>query len=568
MIGTKFLAALALAVTLAASLWASPAEAVRTGENGCVTTHYKKHNTVLRYGCYKKARKQEGSYVAWQIRLPGDTRWRAGLKGKKFPFVSKLVIPRSDLTAYGWYRVRASVFVPHPTKEDVWELHDPANRSLGIFHFNNAKPIPTTNNGDKAGADGYYLALAAVGDTIVWEPANGSTRKTFRVTASHVSGKRPNRAPSYQLCLGGTAQYGYGKDYEIGRRNAIATLGADGCTTPAASLHLGQSEDWWIDIFSDSIDDSQDDISITLKPAGSLAAKVTTSPGIGYLILNDGPLPGNYLADFGGRAAVDAFDAVSARVGASRDPGIAPEFEFDGESLAAGTVAATFGHDGGTSAAWARYTPDTVMAGLDYAQDSWMAGFAASYSDDAGEMYELPVSAALYALHPYGAYMHAGVTMWAGAGVGVGTVEVDGVSANTDFLMAAGGAARSLLALGNFELGATADALWWRLESERVTGMMGARAESERFRADLHGSYGIDAYDWGTFTPRVSTGWLYEGEHEWTRSIGLDYAHGGLQAGVEWDDEWSWSLGYVGAGETHSVSAAEDAVAYRYSRRF
>lgn len=372
----------------------------------------------------------------------------------------------------------------------------------------------------------------------------------FYVVALHPEHGGRIAAPSpveFDLCVSGSATMGadfkiypwgdggiigrgfYGPGYPGGSSLNIAAAvfearGGELCkrvrAQPQNAYPTGAASSFRIAALPDDHDDSGETVRIRLA---SVSAGVTLHDGcrnrivgrdrpcepgtLTFEIHNDGPLPREYLADFGHSLAGSVVDAVTARLDAPRDAGVAAALGAlpgAGETLGLGGAlrgsalsGAVGTPDGPSLAAWARIGAGEfesgqqthALAGVDYADGPWLAGVGVLHAESDGASRGYDLDASLAAALPYAAWRSPRLTLWGAAGLGAGDVGVLGESgprmeAATDWRMLALG--------GRYRLGeqfaATADGFHQRLESDDSPGMRSSRGETHRVRAGIEGA--------------------------------------------------------------------------------
>ncbi|MCY3853429.1 MAG: hypothetical protein OXG03_07670 [Gammaproteobacteria bacterium] len=356
-------------------------------------------------------------------------------------------------------------------------------------------------------ATGHHLFLAAKGSTIVKEPANSQapdTVRTFKVTYNNRRGSAPVENMLFQLCVTGTATRGRNAnegDYRMATDGGNPLVwDSNGCYDITMAIGDSYSRTFKLRVHHDDIDDADESIVLAIKTTSHTEAGTTTSKPIHWLITNDGPIPGSWLARMGHAIGGHAVDMAQERM---RTPQAGLSGNWDSVSYAPEGASIAFwgekdalsfdGHDSIDMGAGM----ETLALGVDYRRGDWLIGTGvASYSID-GYAGDYSQDASLKTVWPYASWdISEEHKVWGVFGTGAGRVRIDGKVKGTtdiDWTMLAVGS-RSELAHGeSWRAAVVTDLMYTRTRSENHREFRASDSETWRQRL------GIDLqYSWFT----------------------------------------------------------------------
>ena len=270
----------------------------------------------------------------------------------------------------------------------------------------------------------------------------------------------------------------------------------------------------------DAHDEPRETFQIALSiPAGR---SIDIVKGIATVaIVNDGPIPGDYLARFGHAVAGNLTSAIAGRAARRHTPGV--EGALGARARTGQTVglaqALAGAHGSATTdtgvAVWGKVAESAfakdvhgisgeqvhATAGVDVRSEDWLFGVAIDHSSGDGALApEYDLDASLVSVAPYLAWHTTGeTTLWGSVGLGRGDVTVKyniandiakdwKTAADTDWTFAAGGSSTRLHASEGVHLDLVSDLFYQAISSE-ATGNYGASdRESMRLSAGLEAS--------------------------------------------------------------------------------
>ena len=172
-------------------------------------------------------------------------------------------------------------------------------------------------------------------------------------------------------------------------------------------------------------------------------------------------------------------------------------------------------------------TVTTATLGLDGAWRRWVTGVALAYSEGAGSFTHAraadpdlvgELGSTLTSFHPYVSYaLSDRVRLWGMAGYGNGEFRMDGpqvTRADLGMTMGALGARGTLLegsGQGGLRLELRSDALWLRMDTAKVEGLVATGADVSRLRVVLEGSRAFALGAGGILTPALEMGLRHDG---------------------------------------------------------
>ena len=264
----------------------------------------------------------------------------------------------------------------------------------------------------------------------------------------------------------------------------------------------------------DSHDEPRETFQISLSiPAGR---SIEIVKGIATVtIVNDGPIPGEYLARFGHSVAGNLTSAIADRVTGRHTPG------FEGSLGALPEAGQTIGLSQSLAGAAASATTETglsvwgkiaessfskdvhaisgeqvhMTAGVDYRNEDWLFGVAMDHSTGDGELtrkYDL--DSTLVSVAPYLAWhMTDGTTLWGSVGYGRGDVSVKYLgfwetSSDTDWAFSAAGSSTSMYASDGLNLDLVSDLFYQSISSDATENYGASDMQSMRVSAGLEAS--------------------------------------------------------------------------------
>jgi len=437
-------------------------------------------------------------------------------------------------------------------------------------------------------ATGHHLFLAAKGSTIVKEPANSQapdTVRTFKVTYNNRRGSAPVENMLFQLCVTGTATRGRNAsegDYRMATDPGGMPLvwDSNGCYDITMAIGESYSRTFQLRVHHDDIDDADESIVLAIKTTSHTEAGTTTSNPIHWLITNDGPIPGSWLARMGHAIGGHAVDMAQERMrtpqaGLSGNWDSSLSYAPEGASIAfwGEKDALSFdGHDRIDMGAGM----EALALGVDYRRGDWLIGTGvASYSID-GYAGDYSQDASLKTVWPYASWdISEEHKVWGVFGTGAGRVRIDGKVKGTtdiDWTMLAVGS-RSGLAHGeSWRAAVVTDLMYTRTRSENHREFRASDSETWRQRlgidlqyswftgamflrrdgGDIASSFGgefefginTELNDGLSLSANGSTTFGSEEDYaSWSLSLMKDYRHGSLTLESDQDNLWlEWTL--------------------------
>ena len=317
-----------------------------------------------------------------------------------------------------------------------------------------------------------------------------------------------------------------------------------------------------VQTIKDSHDDNREQFFVQLTAATGGELRKARAVGT---IVNDGPMPAEWLKDYGLVVAEQTLDGVVQRAANFRSPPypgmhIAPgTTPVEGQTLEMADLI-----DGASASAtsavgwsaWALTSRSTfddeedglywegasvvVQGGVDIADGDWLFGTSFGHSRGDGSYHHAdtthkPAHAVLSDLAyiaPYVAYDAAeGRTAYATAGYGHGSVtltppEQSAMQAPVDWWMAAVGGSQRVYELGAFDASLIGDALYTGINSGDTSQVRESRSSS----AKAGGGVQVSA-DWDPLTVSLQTQWRWDDEEEGHIEYGssVSYTFGAFQ---------------------------------------
>ena len=354
----------------------------------------------------------------------------------------------------------------------------------------------------------------------------------------------------------------------------------------------------YITTYRDSHNEGSETATITFVPTSVTEGRwgppharlrvsdVAVTPGT-LTINNDGPLPREYLAQFGHAVAGNVVDAITSRIDAPRTAGRTGALGMlpaEGETVGLSQVLE--GAQGSATspsgvAVWGRIgvsrfdaTQEVnvkgdsthVTAGADYRHRDWLLGVALGHDTTEGTYGEdgEEAEASLTLAAPYVAYyLGERTSVWASAGAGTGDVRLrplgrdEWTGADTEWLFGALGARSEVFARRNVKMTAFGDVFGQEIESADGQELAASSSQSWRARAGVSSSVDLgalsvtpnvalrhDAGDVGEDTAvdvgvgsTVALGaWTVTGD--WSKALGSGNSYDSLSGSVEYGSSW------------------------------
>ena len=253
-------------------------------------------------------------------------------------------------------------------------------------------------------------------------------------------------------------------------------------------------------------------------------------------------------SDFGGEGMAQPGPAMPQQPMALDDAFRSASFSVTGKEDRFGGTLAAWGRSADSSFAGRDGTLDldgqvaSVLVGLDYARDGWLAGLLLTDTRGIGGYQDASVGSGtlrseLTAASLYGSFGAGGrLEMWGAAGIGQGELLLspglgEAAIADLTWQMAAAGARGTLFEpdAGGFALALVSDALVARTASDaaKVGSLVATEADISRLRVGLEGSWPLSLV-FGEVTPTVEVGLRHDGGDA---EVGLGVELGG---GIDW----------------------------------
>ena len=339
-----------------------------------------------------------------------------------------------------------------------------------------------------------------------------------------------------------------GTDYEA-RSGELVFEPGDTWKTVAVTVH------------DDDHDEGEESMTLTLfNPSGAILTRAKATG----VIVNADPMPRAWLGRFGRSVAEGVVDAVERRRLARGAKGLQVTTIGRGRDV----TSFSYGHeveDRGHFSVWgagayssfrARHgvvglsgDVSTGTLGADYEQGPWLGGLLLSRSVGDGD-YGAPggdgeIRAEVTGLYPHLSYrINDRLSVWGVLGHGAGDLRLttpsgESLTVDMDVNMTAAGLRGGLLSRANgLSLDLMTDALYVRTSSDAMPGLAAARAEVNRVRLGLEGSYFMAVGESSSLVPTFEVAVRKDdGDAEMGLGVdvgaGLRFSHAGLSLVVD-----------------------------------